>query len=69
MSGFVDGLAGMAIVVIILAIILSKIVQNNPKFGEFLAQYSPNSLYTKLPPPIPIKDKMEQIYEERRRMI
>ncbi len=69
MSGFVDGMIGMAIVIIILGIILSKIIQNNPKVGELLAQYNPSSLYTKTPPPPPMREKMEQIYEERRRMI
>ncbi len=48
--------------------ILAKVKQNNPKAAEWLSKFKLASIYNKVEE-IPIVDRLEQVYDEKRTMM
>ena len=64
-----EALIAFAAVGVVVMVVMAKIIKNNPKIGEWLAQFNPSKLYDKVSIVPETKDKMEQVYEDRRRLV
>lgn len=60
--GLIDGLTALGVIVAFLYIIVSQITKKNPQAFNKIKQY----FLEKPEPPEDLKDKMEQIYPEKR---
>ncbi len=65
-----DGLIAMGIVGIIFAVVIGKVMQNNPKFAEMVKGLFSGGIYKEQPPIDPLmRDRIQQTYDEKRSMM
>ncbi len=65
LTGLWEATVAAGAIGLVFFIIFAKIVKNNPKVGEWVAQFNPGKLYEKVPIIPDAKDKMERVYQER----
>lgn len=68
-EGILQGFIAMAAVGAIVLVIYAKAIKNNPKISDIVAMFNPGELYQKVPILPEAKERVEQVYEERRKMI
>lgn len=64
----IDGVISIIIVFLFFYIIYVRLVEKNPKLHEFTKDFIPTNLYTKIDSPID-KEKIQQVYDEKRTMM
>jgi len=67
-DGIIQAAVSMGVVGAIAFVIIGRVMQNNPKFAEFISKFKPGSIYEKAQEN-PITDKIEQVYDEKRTMM
>lgn len=64
-----DGLVAAGVIGGIVFIVMAKAAKENPKLREWLSNLKPGNLTEKIVPEKIIPDKIEQVYDEKRRMM
>jgi len=68
-EAIIQGGTALGVVAGIGYVIFAKMVKSNPKMAEKLKEFMPGKLYDKIPQQEEMKDKIEQVWDEKRTMM